>query len=78
VVELAVVAARLIVIGSATHIVLATVAFPAIAAALGLGKGAIFALVGQRVRCAGRLGDWRGLHRLAFSGQSEQVPARQG
>ncbi len=45
---------------------LATVTFLAIAiaAALGLGKGAILALVGQRVRCAGRLGDWRGLHRL--------------
>jgi len=116
---LGVVAAGSIVTAFAPHIVLATVAFLAIAAALGLGNGAIFALVGQRVPAAqvgsvtgvvGAAGGLRGFlppivmgavyqatHSYAiglmllsdvalaglvytawrFSGQSEQVPARQ-
>lgn len=46
---LAVVAVGAVVDAFAPHIAVATVAFLAIAAALGLGNGAIFALVGQRV-----------------------------
>ncbi|WP_243418150.1 MFS transporter [Actinomycetospora cinnamomea] len=46
---LAVVAVGAVVAAFGPHIALATVAFLAIAAALGLANGAIFALVGQRV-----------------------------
>lgn len=46
---LAVVALGAVVAAFGPHMVVATVAFLAIAAALGLGNGAIFALVGQRV-----------------------------
>jgi len=46
---LAVVAVGAVVDSFAPHIAVASVAFLAIAAALGLGNGAIFALVGQRV-----------------------------
>lgn len=48
-VALSIVAAGSIVTAFAPHIVVATAAFLSIAAALGLGNGAIFALVGQRV-----------------------------
>ena len=51
-VVLEVVAAQWIVTAFAPHIVLAIVAFLGIAAALGLGNGAIFALVGRRVPAA--------------------------
>jgi NNP family nitrate/nitrite transporter-like MFS transporter len=46
---LAVVAVGAVVAAFGPHMAVATVAFLAIAAALGLGNGAIFALVGQRV-----------------------------
>ncbi len=49
---LAVVAAGSIVTAFGPHIVVATAAFLAVAAALGLGNGAIFALVAQRVPAA--------------------------
>jgi NNP family nitrate/nitrite transporter-like MFS transporter len=50
---LGVVAAGAVVAAFQPHIVLATVAFLAMAAALGLGNGAVFALVGTRVPVAG-------------------------
>ena len=46
---LAVVAGGAVVAAFEPHIVVATVAFLAIAFALGIGNGAVFALVGQRV-----------------------------
>jgi NNP family nitrate/nitrite transporter-like MFS transporter len=50
---LGVVAAGAVVAAFQPHIVLATVAFLTMAAALGLGNGAVFALVGTRVPAAG-------------------------
>lgn len=49
---LGVVAAGAVVTAFQPHIVVATVAFLTMAAALGLGNGAVFALVGTRVEAA--------------------------
>jgi len=57
---LGVVAAGAIVTAFQPHIVLATVAFLSMAAALGLGNGAVFALVGKRVP-AGQVGSVTGV-----------------
>ena len=57
---LAVVAAGAVATAFQPHIVLATVAFLAMAAALGLGNGAIFALVSKRVP-AGQVGSVTGV-----------------
>jgi NNP family nitrate/nitrite transporter-like MFS transporter len=57
---LGVVAAGAVVTAFQPHIVLATVAFLAMAAALGFGNGAIFALVGKRVP-AGQVGSVTGV-----------------
>jgi MFS transporter, NNP family, nitrate/nitrite transporter len=54
------VAAGAVVTAFQPHIALATIAFLAMAAALGLGNGAIFALVGKRV-AAGQVGSVTGL-----------------